>query len=233
MDDERDLAAGEALGALSPDDKARLDELVLRDQALAAELEGHQATVSALETGVARTQPSDDLFDRILAEVNSPSVTAAEPLPLPVQRARRWRPRALAAGLAAAAVIAIAFALSTSGGRGDPDVRAAVAGTEQFAGVSGEAKLFAPQDSGGVLELELDNVPAPPSGHHYQVWVLREEGGGAMEAVGSFTPTDDSPRLEFQLPGPGRFDAVDVSLEPDGGSAEHSGVSLAGGAFGS
>ena len=76
-------------------------------------------------------------------------------------------------------------------------------------------------------------MPAPPTGHHYEVWVLRTEGGGAMEAVGSFTPDDDHARLELPLPGPGDYQAVDVSVEPDGGPAEHSSVSLAGGSFGS
>ena len=79
--------------------------------------------------------------------------------------------------------------------------------------------------------LELENVPPPPAGHHYEVWVLRSEGGGEMEAVGSFTPDGDDPRLELPLPGPGDYRAVDVSVEPDGGPAEHSGVSLAGGSF--
>jgi hypothetical protein len=63
--------------------------------------------------------------------------------------------------------------------------------------------------------------------------VLRTEGGGAMEAVGSFTPDGDRATLELPLPGPGDYKAVDVSVEPDGGPAEHSAVSLAGGTFGS
>ena len=81
--------------------------------------------------------------------------------------------------------------------------------------------------------LDLEHVPAPPSGHHYEVWVLRREGGGAMEAVGSFTPEGDEAKLELPLPGPGDYQAVDVSVEPDGGPAEHSSVSLASGSFGS
>ena len=111
-------------------------------------------------------------------------------------------------------------------GRGEPDARAAIAGTPEFADVTGAAKLY-----GNELVLDLQDVPAPPSGHHYEVWVLRSEGGGEMEAVGSFTPEDEDASLEFRLPGPGDYRAVDVSVEPDGGPAEHSSVSLAGGSF--
>ena len=219
-DAERDLIAGEALGGSSDEDSARVAGLVAKDPAAAAELDAHRATVAALEAGVARTAPSDDLFDRILGQVE-PAAAAPKP-----RRRARWAPRLAAAGAAAAAVV-LALAVFTDG-RGDPDARAAVAGTTQFAGVSGEAALY-----GDELVLDLENVPAPPSGHHYEVWVLRTQGGGAMEAVGSFTPDGDQAKLELPLPGPGDYKAVDVSVEPDGGPAEHSSVSLAGGSFGS
>ena len=133
-DDDRDLIAGEALGGSSPDESARVAELVAKDAAAAAELEGHRATVAALEAGVARAVPADDLFERILADV--------EPAPAPPPRRlrRRWVPRLATAGVAAAAAV-VALAVFT-GGRGAPDAQAAVVGTTQFSEVSGEAKLY-------------------------------------------------------------------------------------------
>jgi anti-sigma-K factor RskA len=230
-DDVRDLLAGAALGVLSPADEESLPKLVERDGAAAAELRAFRATVASLEAGLARAQPSPDLFDRILAEVEHPPAEAAAPIDLARARRRRRRvPQLAAAGVAAAAAVVLALGVF-SGGRGDPDVRAAVAGTPEFTGVTGDAALYSPDRSGGVLVLNLENVPPPPSGHHYEVWVLRSEGGGAMEAVGSFTPAEEDAQLEFQLPGPGDYRAVDVSVEPDGGPAEHSTVSLAGGRF--
>lgn len=227
-EDHRDLIAGEALGALSREDAAVVAELVARDGSAAAELKTRRATVAALEAGVARAQPSGDLFERILAEVEPRPVRARSPWLAPLRRA--WAPRLATAGFAVAAAVALVFVL-VDGGRGEPDLRAAVAGTPEFAGVSGEAALYLPDRGGGVLVLDLERVPPPPSGHHYEVWVLRSEGGGAMEAVGSFTPDGDRARLELPLPGPGDYRAVDVSVEPDGGPAEHSDVSLAGGSF--
>ena len=59
------------------------------------------------------------------------------------------------------------------------------------------------------------------------------EGEGEMEAVGVFVSTGEDVELELGLPGPGDYQAVDVSIEPDGGAPAHSGASLAGGKFGS
>ncbi len=231
-DDDRDLLAGGALGALSADETRLLDELVARDRDAAAELEARRATVSALETAVARTLPPDDLVDRILAEVEPPAlVTLPEPSAPAPRRRRRFMPRLAAAAALAVAGLALGIALFTGDGPGEAEARAAVAGTPQFVGVSGEARLYAPDEASGRLVLDLENVPPPPTGHHYQVWVLRNEGGGAMEAVGSFRPSAAQASLEFPLPGPGAYSAVDVSVEPDGGPPEHSTVSLAGGRF--
>jgi len=232
-DADRDLLAGEALGVLTRDEEKHVAELVAKDDGAANELRRHRATVAALEAGVAREQPSADLFDRILAEIQPgpPEPVVARPAAASPRRrwSWSWAPRLATAGFAAAAIV-LGLAVFT-GGRGDPDLRAAVAGTTQFAGVSGEASLYEPGGSEGELVLELENVPPPPAGHHYEVWVLRSEGNGAMEAVGSFTPGSEDTRLEFRLPGAGDYRAVDVSVEPDGGPAEHSTVSLAGASF--
>ena len=77
--------------------------------------------------------------------------------------------------------------------------------------------------------LDLADVPAPAPGTHYEVWVLRQSSGGAMESVGAFTPGGSKVRLELGLPGSGDYTAVDVSVEPDGGSASHSGAEPRGG----
>ena len=232
-DADRDLLAGEALGVLSREEERHVAELVAKDRGAAKELERHRATVTALEAGIARERPSADLFDRILAEVQPAPAQPAAARPAAASPRRRWSwsraPRLAAAGFAAAAVV-LGIAVFTDGGN-DPDVQAQVSGTEQFAAVSGEASLYGPDRSEGELVLELENLPAPPAGHHYEVWVLRSEGDGEMEAVGSFTPDGEDARIELPLPGPGDYQAVDVSVEPDGGPTEHSGVSLAGGSF--
>ena len=235
-EDHRDLAAGEALGALDPSDKEQLRRARL--PRTAASLGARRPSGDRGGTGApvsCARAPPDDLFDRILEEIEPSDVPAEQQVPAaaPTRSRRQWWPRVAVGGLAIAATAAIAIALLADGSRGTPDARAVVQGTTEFADVSGEARLYSPGDPGGTLVLELDSLPPPPSGHHYEVWVLREQAaddGGCRLVHARSRPRA---RLELQLPGPGAFSAVDVSVEPDGGSAEHSGVSLAGGTFSS
>ncbi len=234
-DDISDLLAGDALDALSSDDAERLERELAASPELQRERDAYRATVAALDKGVARVQPPDTLFDRILTEVEAgdgsrePGEVPVPTVPTVPAPRRAWLPRLALTGAAVAAVLIVALLVREGGDA--PDARATVAGTERFPEVGGTAELFAPAEPGGVLRLRLENLPEPPAGSHYEVWVLREEAGEAMESVGSFTPTGTDERLELPLPGPGSFRAVDVSVEPDGGSPEHSGVSLAGGVF--
>ena len=231
---DRDLAAGAALGALSPEEEARLRHQASSNPTLAAELDEYRATVVALEVGVAREQPPDDLFERVLADIEAEqeAPAQAERSRTP-DRGRSWRLwPAFGVGLAAAATaIVLAVVLSGNDELGSPQARAAVSGTEEFPAVRGEARLYRPGEQDGRLVLDLADVPQPAAGEHYEVWVLRRTEDGEMEAVGVFSGSDTEVELELRLPGPGDYEAVDVSVEPDGGSAEHSGRSLAGGRF--
>ena len=87
-DEQRELAAVEAFGRATPEELALLEEAKARDPALGRELDAYRATVTALEAGVARDAPSDDLFDRILAEIQEEpaAVPASAPEPVSPQR---------------------------------------------------------------------------------------------------------------------------------------------------
>jgi len=233
----REQAAGAAIGALSREEMARLDEEAARDPALAAQLHEYRQTVSTLEASVAREAPPADLFEGVLARIEAGTSASPEVEP-PTQhrsafreRTRRLWPAFVAGAATAAAVIALAFVLSGGNDLGTPDASAAVSGTAEFPEVHGEARLYRSAGDDGTLTLELADVPAPGENEHYEVWVLRSTGGGEMEAVGAFSPTSSSVKLELPLPGPGTYKAVDVSVEENGGPAGHSGQSLAGGRF--
>lgn len=232
-DDVRDLAAVGALGALDADESDELLAEIEREPELALEIEDYRSTVSMLESNVARESPSHDLFPGILAEV-APAGTRAESAAAHVEGrgwSWRWALPAFAVGAAAmAAVFAIASVLSSEG-LGTPDAVATVKGTPEFAGVHGEARIYGSHTADGTLALELADVPTPPEGKHYEVWVLRPSAGDAMESVGVFDPTSTEVNLDLGLPGAGDYVAVDVSVEPDAGPQEHSGTSLAGGKF--
>jgi anti-sigma-K factor RskA len=182
-------------------------------------------TLALVEQSLPRVTPPDDLFDRILAEVQPQAAV----IPLrPRSRRRILVP--LAAGLTAVAAVAVlALLLSRGDGGGPVDGRAAITGKSDPA-VTGEAVLHGSTAAGGTVRISLDDVPPAPGGHHYEVWVLRR-GGSEMEAVGTFSPASSHVELDLPLPGPADYAAVDVSVEDDGGSPAHSDTSLASGTF--
>ena len=186
-----------------------------------------RATLADLERLLPRVSPPADMFGRILVEIR-PEATV---IPLRPGKAQRRIVVAAATTFAAvAAVIAISILAPGRNSLGPADARAAIAGKSDPA-VAGEARLYGSGAGGGTVEVTLRDVPAAPRGHHYEVWVLRRNGGGQMEAIGSFTPTAHTVKLDLPLPGPGDYAAVDISVEQDGGSPQHGNTSLAGGAF--
>ena len=224
---------------MTPEELALLEDAIAGDQELGRELDAYRATVTALESGVAREAPSADLFDRIMAEIREPAAQRCRlrsRSPFGQQPASegwlgglRWPRLAFGAAAAVAAAIVVGV-LALSGDAALPDARAAIAGKPEFAAVSGEAEVFDAGEQGGTLVVRMTSVPPAPGGHHYEVWVLRE-GSETMESVGEVSPTAGEAELEVALPGAGPFAAVDVSVEPDDGDPEHSGRSLAGGTF--
>jgi Anti-sigma-K factor rskA len=186
-----------------------------------------ERTLAALGGMLPRVAPADDLFARIVA------ATEGDP-PAAVTVLHSRRPgitfAAAAATLAAAAAVAITIGLRSGSGLGTPTASAPVAAHEPSARVQGSADLYRPNAANGVLRLRLRDVPAPPRGAHYEVWVLRR-GSTQMTAVGSFTPAKPTVTLSLPLPDPGTYAAVDISVQQNDGPPEHSSISLAGASF--
>lgn len=180
----------------------------------------------ALQRLLPPVSPPADLFDRVLDDIRGEATVV--PLRPRTHRLRGWTAGAVGAAVAAAAAIAIGVSLSGDG-LGTPDATAAIVG-KSVPDVRGEARLYDAGAGGGHVLVTLQNVPPAPSGHHYEVWVLRE-GTTEMESVAVFTPVSDTVELDVALPGPGQYVAVDISVEEDGGPPEHSPTSLATGTF--
>ena len=189
--------------------------------------EAERKTLAHLERLLPRVSPRADIFDRILAEVQREATV----VPLRPKTHRNFVVPAVAALAAVAAVLVIGI-LAGGNGLGRPEALAAIAGKSDRA-VRGEARLYGSTADGGTVKIQLRDVPPAPGGHHYEVWVLRRNGGGQMEAIGSFTPTSPTVELNLPLPGAGDYAAVDNSVEQNGGSPLHSDTSLASGAFSS
>lgn len=236
-DDLRELAALDALGALSPDESRRLAEAATADADLAAQRDADEAVVAALRSAVAPVAPPADLGDRIVALTREePATSVVSPPPAAAGwwtrlRQRRLVPALAAAVVAAAAAVALTLVATNDPGLGAPTVEASVVNHDPNMNVGGTAALYDPSRPDGKVVVNLTSLPPAPAGHHYEVWVLRS-GATEMEAVGSFSPGQPSVRLELPLPGSGTYGALDVSVEEDSGPADHSGKSVAGATFG-
>jgi anti-sigma-K factor RskA len=227
------LLGAYALDALDPGERELVERHLVECDTCRRELDEHRATIALL---VPSTEAPPELWSRIAASLPAANGSVRTSAPSPSARRRRWSRRALVPALAAlsAAGLAAALTLVFTGAPdpGRPSSEAAVASLQEDVSVRGQALLYDPASYDGHLVLELDGVPAAPSGHHYEVWVLRDGDGAEMEAVGAFSTRNGSVRVDLPLPGPGEYVAIDVSLEADGGPPEHSGTSLAGGTFG-
>ncbi|MBU6364222.1 MAG: anti-sigma factor [Acidobacteria bacterium] len=202
--------------------------------------------MDAMARALPRVSPSPDLGDRIVAAASAdatpadavpadatPAQPLAEVISLDARRSRRRVVLSSLAAAACAAAVAVGVTLAvTGGGTSDPGpLTASTAIVAQAGdGVSGTAALYGSEQAGGMVQVRLSGVPAPPANHHYEVWVL-EKGSTEMTSVGSFTPSSRSVDLMLPLPAPADYAAVDISVEPNGGSPAHSGTSLAGAKF--
>jgi len=190
-----------------------------------------EATMAALGRALPRTPAPAGLGDRIaLAAADGPAAPMAEVIPIGSRR-RRTVLTSLAAA-ACAAALAVGATVWVMGGSDSPGPLTASTAVvaEAGGGVTGTAELYAADAPGGTLQVSLAGVPAPPAGHHYEVWVLAK-GSDEMIAVGSFTPASRDMDLTLPLPAPGDYAAVDISVEPNDGPPAHSGTSLAGATF--
>lgn len=180
---------------------------------------------SLLGRDLPRVAPRADLFAQIAASLP----TAAAPA-VPVDRAPRvrWRFRrptlAIPAGVALLAlVVALIIAVAVSG-----DPAPAASGplvAHGSSGVSGSVDLFDPASGNGRVVVHLKGLAVAPAGDHYTIWVLRD-GVREMTPVASIVSGEDA-RIELPLPGPGRYTAVDISLQQNDASPVHSGDSVA------
>lgn len=172
----------------------------------------HRDTVERLEAGVARATPPDDLFERIVTETR----------PAPVMPMRRRVATWAAPALAAAAAVLVTVAVTSGGdGLGDPARTASLTGRN----VSGKVALYRPDERDGMVVVDLDRVPEPPSASYYEIWLALP--GGRKVPIGTFTPKEGKAHLELRLPKAGRYLSIDISIEEESGPPDHSGRTVA------
>ncbi len=177
-----------------------------------------------------RVTPPDDLLDRILAASDAESPAPAPRSRRPARRRISWRPTIAVSVAAAAIAAALAIALEPSNSLGTATAKAQITSPAATNPLTGRAVLYGPTSPGGRLTVKLRNVPPPRRGTHYEVWVL-PEGSNQMTAIGSFTPSGTAIDLVLPLPSPGRYRAIDISIQDNNGSPARSTRTLGSGLF--
>ena len=183
-----------------------------------------EGAFAQLEHDLPRVAPRAGLLDEIVAALP----VADRPAPVAPQRGGWWRrrpPFAIPAGGALVALVAaLVIALVVSGGPAPAESAAIVA--HGRSGAHGRVEIFDPATTEGRLVVSLKGLGPAPAGEHYTVWVLRS-GVAEMTPVASLAEGRDV-RLDLPLPSPGRYDALDISLQRDDASPVHSSISVAG-----
>jgi anti-sigma-K factor RskA len=214
--DWADTAAAYVLGALPPEEleafRAHLAGCAECRRAV-AEL---AVAADALPMGVRQTAPPPALKDRIMAvvapeaELLAAAGAGADRAPAPRRRERRarWaRP-----GFALAAVVLLLAGGALAGGllRGE-ESRSVVAQTRP---AGADVRLRIAGDQGTLV---VRDMPAPPEGRIYQVWLKRPgQDPAPTDALWSVNAQGDA-----QVAVPGSLDGVEAVLvtdEPQGGS---------------
>jgi hypothetical protein len=180
-DDRISYLSGEPVDALTPQERAELDELR-----------------TLLESPATWEEPNAGLEDLVVSAI------AAEAQRAPVadhaaQKAKkapiwtRWRPRrpALAfGGLAtAAAAIAVALVIALGSGNGTQPLQFAmvVSGTSLAPGAHGSATLTK-TESGWRIDLSATGLPHLANGRYYQAWL--KNPAGILVPVGTFNDAE-------------------------------------------
>ena len=224
-----DLLPAYAIGGLDPDELQRVEEHLLSCSICRNELSAYQAVADELSLAVPMATPSVKLKVRLLQRLQSarPQVKAQVSHPMP---ARPFWERVLPAwglaslvlilGLAAMSFILwqrvnnLEFATAPGGMRAVP-----LSATNAAPGATGFVLISADGDDGALV---VDGLP--PLGEHeeYQLWLIHdgERTSGAVFSTDERSYAGTRIRATRSLLA---YSAVDITIEPAGGSAQPTG----------
>lgn len=207
--DRGDDAAAYALGALSPSEAAEYRQHLAVCTRCREEFAALAPVADALASAVPQVPAPLDLKRRVMRAAREPPRDDQ-----PLQRRRRrprpaWRLPALTAGIAAACVAAVLAFAAIQHGHGSSRVVSA-----RVMGSPGEAQL---RISHNHAELVVSQLPPPPAGRIYEVWLRR--GSTAPAPTSALFSVTTGGAATVDVPGDLRgISQVLVTQEPAGGS---------------
>jgi anti-sigma factor RsiW len=215
-----DATGAYLLRALDDAERAEFEAHLAACPACRREVDDLRPAVEALPVSAPPVTPPRALRDRIMTEVEREAsllAAAGEPrAAAPAPRPRRrfglsWLPSWAAGGLALAALL---VGLVVGRGLADDGGRTVTAALDRAQAPNASAELEI-RDGGATLVSQ--DLPAPPRGRVYQVW-LKRPGRPPQPTATLFTPRRDGSATASV---PGSLDGVEqvlVSTEPRGGS---------------
>ena len=225
-----DVAGAYVLGALPEDEAAAYEAHLETCPSCRAEADELRVAAQALPLSAPALRPPDALKARIMAEVEREASLLAAAGPeadrpgASVRRRRRLSlrvPRLVPVAVAAALlVVGVAIGVGVTQLRGTPERTV----TAQVSGAAGATVQL--EVNGEEGRLMARDLPAPPNGRVYQVW-LKRDGHAPEPTAALFVPSRDG-AATASVPGSmGDIDQVMVTDEPDGGSPQPTGDLLA------
>jgi anti-sigma-K factor RskA len=217
--DVKGSAAAYVLGSLDADERDAFEAHLATCGECAAEVQGLRTTAQVLAYAVPQRTPPAALRDRVLESFTQAHATTA---PAARRRPIIWQWLPLAASLILIAAIG-AYAVRLQMRVGDLQSSMAVLAAPDLVRIDLAGQDTAPQSSGRALwsrargmVFATSNLPAPPAGKVYQVWVVTAQ---APISAGLVTPDQAGGGMTYfdtppDIPAP---TAVAVTLEPAGG----------------
>lgn len=236
MSDENhvlDLLPAYLLGGLDADEAHRVDEHLLSCWVCRAELGAFHSVTKQLALSAPDATPSPDLKDRLMQRVR----TAQPQISVPV-RASRWlrAERLLPVWGLTSFFLILALTLFNLSLWVRLNRLEFVTAPGGMRAIPLQASGAAPQASGFVLigedgrngALVVDRLPPLDPAWQYQLWLIRD----GHRTSGAVFSTDEMGYRGLQIEAPDslfEYSAVDISIEPAGGSPQPTGEQVLGG----
>lgn len=238
------LAAGYALGSLTPDELAEYESYLAESADARSQAAGFASAAAALEHDAPEAEPSADLKARLMAQIavtpqeapvaDAPAATAdAAPAraaaPAEERAMARWfqRPGVVLAAAAAAAVLFVGGgAIGIAIGNGSSSAQEQATTFAQISAASDAQRATSEIAGGGTATLiwskqlgksavVVDDLKKPPSGKTYQLWYI---SGSTAISAGLLNAGSDANTWRVL---DGRLqsgDVIGMTIEPSGGS---------------
>lgn|SRR5574341_1026702 len=228
-----DLLPAYALGSLDADEASHVEEHLLSCWICRAESSTFQDVAEQLSFAAPAVAPSPDLKDRLMQRARA----ARPPRAIPARAARRpWLEHLLPVwGLASLCLIIALAAFNLSLWQRlnqlevltSPDGMRAVplSSPDTTLRATGFVLISADGDNGALV---VDGLPPLDDSQQYQLWLIRD----GQRTSGAIFSTDEKSYSGTRIRAPGsllEYSAVDVTIEPAGGSLQPTGAVVLGG----